>query len=101
MKLVHPNRRHTPCSVILESKSFCMADCTRRVPAKFLTFLPVLLIATALALAGSYLTLNAEEPRFVDHSLLIAPELPCTWPSHPFPRFAMAARDKRLFCIEQ
>lgn len=29
----------------------------------------------------------AEEPRFVDHSLLIAPEFPCTWPSYPFPRF--------------
>ena len=25
--------------------------------------------------------------RFVDHSLLIAPEFPCTWPTHPFPRF--------------
>ena len=25
----------------------------------------------------------------MDHSLLIAPELPCTWPSHPFPRFAI------------
>jgi kynurenine formamidase len=25
--------------------------------------------------------------RFVDHSLLIAPEFPCTWPSSPFPRF--------------
>jgi kynurenine formamidase len=23
----------------------------------------------------------------VDHSLLVAPELPCTWPSAPFPRF--------------
>lgn len=32
---------------------------------------------------------QAEEPRFVDHSLLIAPEYPCTWPSHPFPRFAI------------
>jgi kynurenine formamidase len=28
----------------------------------------------------------AEESRFVDHSLLIAPEYPCTWPSYPFPR---------------
>lgn len=27
--------------------------------------------------------------RFIDHSLLIAPEYPCTWPSHPFPRFAI------------
>lgn len=25
--------------------------------------------------------------RFVDHSLLIASEFPCTWPAHPFPRF--------------
>ena len=25
--------------------------------------------------------------RFVDHSLLIAPEYPCTWPTYPFPRF--------------
>jgi len=24
---------------------------------------------------------------FVDHSLLIAPVYPCTWPSYPFPRF--------------
>lgn len=29
------------------------------------------------------------EPRFVDHSLLIAPEYPCTWPSYPFPRFQL------------
>ena len=36
-----------------------------------------------LTLWGSCLTSNAEEPRFVDHSLLIAPEYPCTWPSHP------------------
>jgi kynurenine formamidase len=30
-----------------------------------------------------------EEPVFVDHSLLIAPDYPCTWPSEPFPRFAI------------
>ncbi len=27
--------------------------------------------------------------RFVDHSLVIAPEYPCTWPSYPFPRFQL------------
>ncbi len=27
------------------------------------------------------------QPKFIDHSLLIAPEFPCTWPAHPFPRF--------------
>jgi len=33
------------------------------------------------------LPLNAEEPKFVDCSLLVAPEYPCTWPANPFPRF--------------
>ena len=42
-----------------------------------------------LTLWGSCRISNAEESRFVDHSLLIAPEYPCTWPSHPFPRFAI------------
>ncbi len=32
-------------------------------------------------------TKSQGEPRFVDHSLLIAPEYPCTWPAYPFPRF--------------
>ena len=27
--------------------------------------------------------------RFVDHSLMIAPEYPCTWPTYPFPRFQL------------
>lgn len=30
-----------------------------------------------------------EPPRFVDCSLLVAPELPCTWPTYPFPRFQL------------
>ena len=29
----------------------------------------------------------AEEPKFIDCSLVIAPEYPATWPSKPFPRF--------------
>jgi kynurenine formamidase len=28
-------------------------------------------------------------PRFIDHSLLISPELPCTWPTAPFPQFQL------------
>lgn len=33
----------------------------------------------------------AQEPvtRFVDCSLLVAPEYPATWPTHPFPRFQL------------
>ncbi len=53
-------------------------------------------LANLLALCGAVFTfLNfggavlGDEPRFVDHSLLIAPEYPCTWPSYPFPRFAV------------
>lgn len=42
-----------------------------------------------LILLGGTAACIAEEPRFIDHSLLIAPEYPCTWPSHPFPRFSM------------
>ena len=29
----------------------------------------------------------AEAPKFVDCSLLVAPDYPATWPSNPFPRF--------------
>ena len=53
---------------------------------RMLRLLPTVALLT---LWGGCLTSNAEEPRFVDHSLLIAPEYPCTWPSHPFPRFAI------------
>ncbi|MBX3443459.1 MAG: cyclase family protein [Planctomyces sp.] len=48
------------------------------------------LAAAAALVAALSMTSGAvaDEPsRFVDHSLLIAPELPCTWPSYPFPRF--------------
>lgn len=30
-----------------------------------------------------------DEPRFIDHSLLVAADYPCTWPSYPFPRFQL------------
>ncbi len=30
---------------------------------------------------------ESAQSRFVDHSLLVAPEYPCTWPAYPFPRF--------------
>jgi kynurenine formamidase len=39
-----------------------------------------------LALLCSLATLG-EEAKFVDCSLLVAPNYPCTWPSYPFPRF--------------
>jgi kynurenine formamidase len=53
----------------------------------------VLLIVFVAAL-GSACNAWSQEPRFVDHSLMIAPEFPCTWPSHPFPRFAITHQRK-------
>jgi len=44
------------------------------------------LSTSAVALAGDA---ENDPPRFVDHSLLVAPELPCTWPAFPFPRFQL------------
>jgi hypothetical protein len=35
----------------------------------------------------SVTTAMGEESRFIDNSLLVSPEYPCTWPSYPFPRF--------------
>ena len=32
-------------------------------------------------------SVNADETRFIDCSLLVAPEYPATWPTAPFPRF--------------
>ena len=32
----------------------------------------------------------SQKTRFIDNSLLIAPEYPCTWPTYPFPRFQLS-----------
>lgn len=32
---------------------------------------------------------QGEITRFIDNSLMVAPEYPCTWPTHPFPRFSI------------
>jgi kynurenine formamidase len=48
--------------------------------------------AAVIAAAGLHPvgTPAADGPsRYIDHSLLVAPEYPCTWPSDPFPRFAI------------
>lgn len=50
----------------------------------WVSFSAVLLIAGSVGHAAAQ---SAETHKFVDHSLLIAPEFPCTWPSAPFPRF--------------
>lgn len=56
--------------------------------------------ACLVALASSLLlplgcgSARGTEPRFLDHSLLIAPEYPCTWPSYPFPRFQITHQQR-------
>lgn len=34
------------------------------------------------------------ESQFHDHSLLIASDYPCTWPTHPFPKFQLVAANR-------
>jgi len=41
-------------------------------------------VTTATAVAQ-----QATATKFVDCSLLVAPEYPVTWPTHPFPRFQL------------
>ncbi len=41
------------------------------------------LLVAVIFVLGHGVNAWSEEPRFIDHSLLIAPEYPCTWPSHP------------------
>jgi kynurenine formamidase len=45
-------------------------------------------LLVALVLTGNRET-TADEVRFIDCSLLVAPEYPATWPSAPFPRFQL------------
>src|ERR1700751_1387843 len=52
-------------------------------------WLPLLALCLTLALSCNLLLPSAEKqeprPQFLDLSLLVAPEYPCTWPT--FPRF--------------
>jgi kynurenine formamidase len=56
-----------------------------------LILLAWLIVTSATAQAGEPVVATS---RFVDHSLIIAPEYPCTWPTHPFPRFALIHQRK-------
>ena len=47
----------------------------------------LVLIVAAGDLSAQTNQSEGDTPRFIDHSLLVAPEYPCTWPSYPFPRF--------------
>ncbi len=60
----------------LEQKATLMHHREFRVAAVFIAFV---LAASPHAIG--------DEPRYIDHSLLVAPNYPATWPSAPFPRF--------------
>jgi kynurenine formamidase len=47
---------------------------------------PALLI---LACVVGVVLADDQPSRFVDHSLLVAPDYPCTWAAYPFPRFQL------------
>jgi kynurenine formamidase len=48
---------------------------------------PLSAIVLACAILSSGSVLSQDAPKFIDHSLLIAKEYPCNWPTHPFPKF--------------
>lgn len=48
---------------------------------------PCFIVLFSLTLSGAITAEDKAQSRFIDHSLLVAPEYPCTWPSAPFPRF--------------
>ena len=48
---------------------------------------PLSAIVLACAMLLSRSVLSQDAPKFIDHSLLIAKEYPCNWPTHPFPKF--------------
>ncbi|MBL8811149.1 MAG: cyclase family protein [Planctomycetaceae bacterium] len=47
------------------------------------------LLLASLSMIACASAIDAQETKFVDCSLLIAPEYPATWPTHPFPRFQL------------
>ncbi|MEI8083047.1 MAG: cyclase family protein, partial [Actinomycetes bacterium] len=49
----------------------------------------ILSVAVSRPLPQSLRAADTSPPasKFIDNSLLVAPEFPCTWPAHPFPRF--------------
>lgn len=55
-----------------------------------ITTLLLLHVLPAVYCLPTLLPVAAEQPRFIDCSLLVAPEYPATWPSNPFPRFYIA-----------
>ena len=55
---------------------------------------PLSLLATIFVISTSAVAQDSQPTRFVDHSLLIAPEYPCTWPANPFPRFSITHQRK-------
>lgn len=64
---------------------------SKRSPNEFALVFWVLWISVASSdLATAQVNSDATQTaRFIDHSLLISPELPCTWPTAPFPRFQL------------
>lgn len=52
-----------------------------------LSGLLILAAFTVAVLARNNAAAEEAVPKFVDHSLLVAPEYPCTWPTYPFPRY--------------
>ncbi len=54
-----------------------------------LNMLPLAWVLAVMGSGQSICIAQQASSKFVDHSLMIAPEYPCTWPSYPFPKFSI------------
>lgn len=63
-----------------------LLDTTRRFR---LSMLPLAWVLAVMVSGQSACLAQQASSKFVDHSLMIAPEYPCTWPSYPFPKFSI------------
>lgn len=75
------DRTRHPVSQASETDTVLRRRCWLRAVTQAIL---VLLTAAATAIAQ-----QPEAATFVDHSLIVAPEYPCTWPSYPFPEFQL------------
>jgi kynurenine formamidase len=61
----------------------------RRIVLPFVFVVGQVMVCSGWIIAAGDTTAEEKGSKFVDHSLLISSDYPCTWPTHPFPKFQL------------
>ena len=61
----------------------------RRIVLPFVFVVGQVMVCSGWIIAAGDSTAEEKGSKFVDHSLLISSDYPCTWPTHPFPKFQL------------